>query len=665
MKTEEAKKNIQETLSKLESFNRDSDPVFSSLLQVLSSLIIVIISAFETLQTSFNQLQTSFNQLQKNHSELNKSFKQLTKINQKLEKQLAEKNFTTKSLSAKAYGNSKNERNTSDKNREEDRSEKEKNEKARRATKGRESNVTTRIEQVYIDYNGNELSESQAKELNGTIFTNEKGQRLRYSGFLRSSEKDEIIVEKVTKQYFKATFEMVDENGVVIPGETIPLPSSPNADFLSKTRMSILALVFVVSEWIMMKVPLNRISMNLESYGMGFTRQQLYSYTEIIGYLLKPVMEFLENYISNAKTIGFDETYWSCREKGRLKNQNIIDLDEDIVESPPGDSDKTKRKEQKSVSKTLRSYIFGIITEKVAIYQHSLVRDAELPIQLLIDNSAESNAFLMSDAFYKFFKKWTDDKGITLKDGTSVLLIHGLCWVHVKRYFVSVVNFATDKNGNVIKSYSKQGWDADIDFVKDIINQISGCFKKFNELTAICENDSTKDIVELKMTQLKPLVDKVFATGEAFKASHYDEQNKTWNCSERTKKAVNYLLNNKSGLEAFLSSPHGIMHNNRMEQSFRELNVLRNSMMANDTIHGAETLALYYSLYKTSQMNGLDFKYYLREVITTMMKHIDQIEFEKNEKGTIIGYRGHHIPNEVLESIAPWNLAKKFDSEKK
>ena len=29
--------------------------------------------------------------------------------------------------------------------------------------------------------------------------------------------------------------------------------------------------------------------------------------------------------------------------------------------------------------------------------------------------------------------------------------------------------------------------------------------------------------------------------------------------------------------------------------------------MTNDTIHGAETLALYYSLYKTSQMNGLDF----------------------------------------------------------
>lgn len=73
MKTEEAKINIQETLSKLESFNRDSDPVFSSLLQVLSSLVIVIISAFETLQTSFNQLQ-------KNHSELNKTFTNIRTI---------------------------------------------------------------------------------------------------------------------------------------------------------------------------------------------------------------------------------------------------------------------------------------------------------------------------------------------------------------------------------------------------------------------------------------------------------------------------------------------------------------------------------------------------------------------------------------------------------
>ena len=76
------------------------------------------------------------------------------------------------------------------------------------------------------------------------------------------------------------------KTGLSYRGETIPLPSSPNADFLSKTRMSILALVFVVSVWIMMKDPLNRIGMNLESYGMEFTRQQLYSYTEIIGYLL-------------------------------------------------------------------------------------------------------------------------------------------------------------------------------------------------------------------------------------------------------------------------------------------------------------------------------------------------------------------------------------------
>jgi hypothetical protein len=46
-----------------------------------------------------------------------------------------------------------------------------------------------------------------------------------------------------------------------------------------------------------------------------------------------------------------------------------------------------------------------------------------------------------------------------------------------------------------------------------------------------------------------------------------------------------------------------------------------------------------------------------------MMKHINQIDFEKNDKGTITGYRGHSISDDILDSIAPWNLVKKFDNK--
>ena len=64
-----------------------------------------------------------------------------------------------------------------------------------------------------------------------------------------------------------------------------------------------------------------------------------------------------------------------------------------------------------------------------------------------------------------------------------------------------------------------------------------------------------------------------------------------------------------------------------------------------------------------SEIKFVYYKYYLREVITTMMKHINQIDFEKNDKGTITGYKGHSISDDILDSFAPWNLAKKFDDK--
>ena len=50
MNTEETKKNLDEAISKLESFNKNSDPAFSSLLQMIAGLVVLIISAFESLK---------------------------------------------------------------------------------------------------------------------------------------------------------------------------------------------------------------------------------------------------------------------------------------------------------------------------------------------------------------------------------------------------------------------------------------------------------------------------------------------------------------------------------------------------------------------------------------------------------------------------------------
>lgn len=98
-----------------------------------------------------------------------------------------------------------------------------------------------------------------------------------------------------------------------------------------------------------------------------------------------------------------------------------------------------------------------------------------------------------------------------------------------------------------------------------------------------------------------------------------------------------YLVNNKEGLTAFLDSPYGVMHNKYVEEKFREIDILRNSMMASDTCKEAENLTVLYSLYKTCIVNSTDFKSYMKKIIENMTFHMNEIEFEKDKRGTITG----------------------------
>ena len=87
--------------------------------------------------------------------------------------------------------------------------------------------------------------------------------------------------------------------------------------------------------------------------------------------MLMPAFKYKERYIAQAKLIGVDETYWSCREKQRLKDSSNVE-------------DNPKSKSQRSKSKMCRSYVFWIIAPKVCLYYHSLERNSDIPKHILI-----------------------------------------------------------------------------------------------------------------------------------------------------------------------------------------------------------------------------------------------------------------------------------------
>ena len=85
------------------------------------------------------------------------------------------------------------------------------------------------------------------------------------------------------------------------------------------------------------------------------------------------------------------------------------------------------------------------------------------------------------------------------------------------------------------------------------------------------------------------------------------------------------MVKNEQALRAFIYNENGVMHNNMTEQKFRALDILRNSMLGNETVKGAENLALVYSFYQTCKLHGVNFEEYMKKALAVMTMNMNKI----------------------------------------
>jgi len=612
---------------------------------LLSALITTMMTLFETQNGQLALQNEQLTNLNKKLEENQITIEKLMALIDTLNMRLGNRTLTTKKLSDENINGKKSE-----KKKGIDSSSKEKKPKASKKSTSTSDDIKVEERQRCVDVDGTTLTLEEAKKKLGTIFTGKDGRRYKYVRINDSSDKVGIELTVIRTHYTKLQVVAVDENGNELSDIKVPVTVYPETDYLKKSSMSISLMSLILEQWLNLKAPLNRISQYLSRHGIEYTRQQLYSYTDTTAAMLMPVFKYMERYIAEAKLIGVDETYWSCREKQKLKDDSSVE------------DDNSKRKSQRSKSKTCRSYVFGIITPKVCLYYHSLERNSDIPKTILLDNEVSKDCFVESDAFYR--------KMFSIKieiDGKEVrLFCHGICWIHARRNFCELINYATHKDGTPITDMVKNNWEQDIEDSKELIEAITKCFNVYNEQVRKCISNSKLDIVKLKNKHVKPLIDAIFDKAKAiFKDIERVRANKSTKeqpepkrkCSDRLYKAIVYLVKNEDRLRAFLDSPYGVMQNNNVEEKFRELDILRNGMIASDTCKGAENLTLFYSLYKTCILHNTDFRTYMKKVIETMTLHMNEIEFEKDKRGTITGYKSHKISSDVLESLMPWNMA--------
>ena len=122
------------------------------------------------------------------------------------------------------------------------------------------------------------------------------------------------------------------------------------------------------------------------------------------------------------------------------------------------------------------------------------------------------------------------------------------------------------------------------------------------------ENHTPEERLEKRLLESKPVIDRYF------------EWAKSLNCLAGSSlyKAVGYTLNHESELTAFLLDGRIEISTNRIENMIRPYAVGRRNWLFADSVKGAQSSAIVYSIVRTAEANGLNPYKYLLHLFTEL-----------------------------------------------
>lgn len=169
------------------------------------------------------------------------------------------------------------------------------------------------------------------------------------------------------------------------------------------------------------------------------------------------------------------------------------------------------------------------------------------------------------------------------------------------------------------------------------MKQIQAIYREEGKLSKL----SAKERQIQRQLVVKPLVDAFFAYLKQKEASVAK--------SGKTREAFTYALNQERYLRVFLEDGEIPMDNNASERAIRGFCIGKKNWEMIDTIHGATSSAIIYSIAETAKANNLKPYDYFEYLLTEIPKHVE-------DKNT--GF---------LEELLPWSetLAEHIRKPKK
>lgn len=175
------------------------------------------------------------------------------------------------------------------------------------------------------------------------------------------------------------------------------------------------------------------------------------------------------------------------------------------------------------------------------------------------------------------------------------------CWSHSRRRFDEAVKALPKQKQKDSRAY----------LALTMIQAIYREEKLLKDLSA--EERKTR-----RQLSVKPLVEAYF-TWVRENLPKVPQKSKTW-------EGFNYSLNQENYLKVFLDNGEVPMDNNAAEQSIRGFCIGKKNWVMIDTIAGAGSSAIVYSIAETAKANNLKPYDYFEYLLTEVPKHLDDTD---------------------------------------
>ena len=222
---------------------------------------------------------------------------------------------------------------------------------------------------------------------------------------------------------------------------------------------------------------------------------------------------------------------------------------------------------------------------QVVLYEYQQTRNASHPREFL----KGYDGICVTDGYQVYH---------TLEKELEELTITG-CWVHCRRRFdeaLKLINISHQKESEAFL----------------LMKQIQAIYREEGKLNDLSSDERLKQ----RQAVIKPLVDAFFVYLKNIKVSRKDKFGD----------AVGYALNQEKYLRLFLADGDVPIDNNASERAIRGFCIGKKNWQMIDTINGAKTSAVIYSIVETAKANNLKPFDYVQYLLEEIPQHIDDTD---------------------------------------